>query len=972
MSVQGFELIETRELDELNSTGRVYRHATGARIVSIANPQDENKVFGITFRTPPTDSTGLPHILEHSVLCGSQKFPVKEPFVELLKGSLKTFLNAFTYPDKTCYPVASQSEQDFYNLVDVYLDAVFHPRLTPDVLKQEGWHYEVEEDGTLTYKGVVFNEMKGANSSPERVMAELCQQILFPDTTYGVDSGGHPQAIPDLTWEQFEEFHKDYYHPSNAWIWFYGDDPEDRRLAILDEYLSGFEPRQIDSNVARQPRWTQPRSVQETYSVSDQDTDDDGGKSMIAVNWLLGEPVDYETRLGLQILDYILIGTSASPMRKALIDSGLGEDLCGGGMETELREIFFSVGLKGVAEVDEARVESLVIETLQRLAKDGIDIETIRASLNTVEFRLRENNTGSYPRGLILMLRSLARSLYDEDPFVPLGFEKPLAAVKARAEDGSGYFEGLIRDHLLANSHRATVFLRPDAEHDAREEQVETERLAAARATMSEDEVIQLRNDAQRLKELQEAPDQPKDLAKIPRLERGDLEPKIRVVPIEQTTVAGAPVWYHDLFTNGIVYLDVGFDLRTVPQQLLPYLSLFGRCLFEIGTEAEDFVRLSQRIGSRTGGMWAHTLVTPQRHSRDALARFQVRGRAMLNQMPDLIDILRDVLLTVNLDNRERFLQMVLEEKAGEEAGLIPGGHSVVGLRLRSQFDEAAWVTEQMEGVSYLFFLRSLVDQIENDWAGVLAQLQAVRDHIVQRSTILVNATLPDADRAQLEPHLAKLIEDLPAGDGKQAVWTPSYQSGHEGLTLPAQVNYVGKGVNLYDTGYTLHGSVGVITRTLRNGYLWDRVRVQGGAYGAFCSFDHFSGLISFGSYRDPNIADTLAVYDGAGDFLTSLELNDDELTKGIIGAIGELDSYQLPDAKGYTSMVRNLIGVDDAYRQKMRDEVLSTTAKDFRVFGEALSGLAAAGLVVVLGSKEGIEAANAEREEKLEVLAVL
>ena len=459
MSVQDFELIETRELDELNSTGRVYRHATGARIVSIANPQDENKVFGVTFRTPPTDSTGLPHILEHSVLCGSRKFPVKEPFVELLKGSLKTFLNAFTYPDKTCYPVASQSEQDFYNLVDVYLDAVFHPRLTPDVLKQEGWHYEVEEDGTLSYKGVVFNEMKGANSSPERVMAEHCQQILFPDTTYGVDSGGHPQAIPDLTWEQFEEFHKDYYHPSNAWIWFYGDDPEDRRLAILDEYLSGFEPRQIDSAVALQPRWTQPRSIQETYSVSDQDADDDGGKSMIAVNWLLGEPVDYETRLGLQILDYILIGTSASPMRKALIDSGLGEDLCGGGMETELREIFFSVGLKGVAEVDEARVEALVIETLERLAKDGIDIETIRASLNTVEFRLRENNTGSYPRGLILMLRSLARSLYDEDPFVPLGFEKPLAAVKARGEDGSGYFEGLIRDHLLGNSHRATVFL---------------------------------------------------------------------------------------------------------------------------------------------------------------------------------------------------------------------------------------------------------------------------------------------------------------------------------------------------------------------------------------------------------------------------------------------------------------------------------------------------------------------------------
>ncbi|MBU06518.1 MAG: peptidase M16 [Gemmatimonadetes bacterium] len=972
MSAQDFELLETRELDELNSTGRIYRHATGARVVSIANPQDENKVFGITFRTPPTDSTGLPHILEHSVLCGSRKFPVKEPFVELLKGSLKTFLNAFTYPDKTCYPVASQSQQDFYNLVDVYLDAVFHPRLTPEVLKQEGWHYEVDEEGTLSYKGVVFNEMKGANSSPERVMAEHCQQVLFPETTYGVDSGGYPLAIPDLTWEQFESFHQDYYHPSNAWIWFYGDDPEDRRLEILDEYLSEFDTRSADSSVALQSRWSEPKTIEETYSVSEQDVDDDGGKCMVAVNWLLGEAADYETRLGLQILDYILIGTSASPLRKALIDSGLGEDLTGGGMETELREIFFSVGLKGVAQEDEKRVEALVIETLESLARDGIDQETIRASLNTVEFRLRENNTGSYPRGLILMLRSLSRWLYDEDPFVPLTFEKPLADVKALGESDTGYFEALIRDHLLGNSHRATVFLRPDAEHAAREEETERQRLAGVRAPLSESDVDQLKQDAEHLKSLQEAPDHPEDLAKIPRLQRQDLDPKIRRIPLDKTTVAGAPVWYHDLFTNGIAYLDIGFDLRTVPQDLLPYLSLFGRSLFEIGTETEDFVRLSQRIGSRTGGMWAHSMVTPQRTSREAVARFQVRGRAMVNHIPDLIDILRDVLLTVNLDNQDRFLQMVLEEKAGEEAGLIPGGHSVVGLRLRSQFDEAAWVTEQMEGVTYLFFLRELAERIESDWEGVLAQLRAVKDHIVQRSTLLVNATMPDTDRAQLEPHLARLIEALPAGDGKLATWTPAYRSVHEGLTLPAQVNYVGKGMNLYDAGYTLHGSVGVITRTLRNGYLWDRVRVQGGAYGAFCSFDHFSGLVSFGSYRDPNLADTLAVYDGAGDYLKGLELNDDELTKGIIGAIGELDAYQLPDAKGYTSMVRNLIGVDDDYRQKMRDEVLATTAKDFRVFGEAISALAGSGRVVVLGSKDGIEAANLEREEVLEVVPVL
>ncbi|MDP6018086.1 MAG: insulinase family protein, partial [Candidatus Latescibacteria bacterium] len=777
---------------------------------------------------------------------------------------------------------------------------------------------------------------------------------------------------PDLSWEQFESFHRDLYHPANALIWFYGDDPVEGRFEILESYLGQFEARRIDSAVAVQPHWSASRTVETTYAASDDDGE--GGeekKHYVAVNWLLEDGIDYGTRLGLQVLDHVLLGSSAAPLRKVLIESGLGEDLTGGGMETELRQLFFSAGLKGVKAADEGKVEGLVINTLTELARDGIDPETVKASLNTSEFRLRENNTGSYPRGLILMLRSLATWLYDGDPFEPLAFEAPLAALKERVAAG-GYFEGLIEDHLLTNPHRTTVYVRPDPTQSEREEAEEKSRLAKVRETLSEADMERIAAEAVQLKERQETPDDPADLAKIPVLSRDDLERQIRKVPIERTEVAGARTFYHDLFTNGIVYIDVGFDLRTLPAELLPYVSLFGRCLLEVGTETEDFVRLSQRIGARTGGLWTGSILTNQRLGKTPVGYFFLRGKGMLEQVPDLLDIVRDVLLTTQLDNPARFLQMALEEKAGEEAGLIPGGHAVVNMRLKSHFDEVAWAVEQMEGVSYLFFLRELTKRVESDWSSVLAKLQAVRDHLVNRGTLLVNATFPESDRSAVEPHIETLVQSLPQSPVVTGAWSPQLRLADEGLTLPAQVNYVAKGGNLYDLGYELKGSVGVITKYLRNSYLWDHVRVQGGAYGAFCSFDHFTGLLVYASYRDPNLQGTVDAYDGAAAFLQNLDLPAEELTKSIIGTIGELDSYQLPDAKGYMSMVRELTGVDDEYRQQMRDAVLSTTAAEFREFGDALAKLNDVGRVVVLGSKDTIEEANSARGGWLDVLPVM
>lgn len=970
-TIHGFELLWEQNIPELNTKARLFRHVkTGAELLSLEN-DDENKVFGTTFRTPPTDSTGVAHILEHSVLCGSRKYPIKEPFVELLKGSLKTFLNAFTYPDKTCYPVASQNLQDFYNLIDVYLDAVLYPRITSHIFQQEGWHYELENpDDPIIFKGVVFNEMKGAYSSPDRVLAEYSQHSIFPDHTYGLESGGHPRHIPDLTYEQFKAFHQTYYHPSNARIFFYGDDHSDERLRLVDDYLKDFEPLETDSAIPLQPRFDQPKRLTRSYAVS-QDADTHK-KGMVTVNWLLTETTDPETNLSLHILRHILVGTPASPLRKALIDSGLGEDLAGMGLEDDLRQMYFSTGLKGIDVEDADKVEALILETLTNLTREGIDPHTVEAAVNTTEFRLRENNTGNFPRGLLLMLRSLTTWLYDSDPLALLAFEAPLAAIKARLAADENYFEDMIHQHFLQNPHRATLILQPDPNLGAREEIAEKERLAQADAAMSEADRKAVIANTRQLRKLQETPDPPEALATIPRLKLSDLDKQNKIIPLAQLERNGSPILYHDLFTNGIAYLDVGLNLHTLPQEYVPYVPLFGRALLEMGTDEEDFVTLLQRIGRKTGGIQPTSFTSVIRETETGTAWLFLRGKAMTAQTDDLLAILRDVLLTVQLDNPERFRQIVLEEKAGQEAGLVPGGHGVVNTRLRAHFNEADWAAEQMDGVSYLFFLRQLAQAVDTDWTNVLDTLEQIRRILLNRDAMLCNVTLDEANWSRFEPKLADFLAALPAAPVKLAEWSPQYGPGFEGMTIPAQVNYVGKGANLYDLGYKWHGSAAVITKYLRTTWLWERLRVQGGAYGGFCLFDHRSGILSYISYRDPNLLTTLDNYNQAGQFLRQLELNEDELTKSIIGAIADMDAYQLPDAKGYTSMLRYLSGDTDTDRQRMRDEILGTTPADFKAFADVLDQVSDKGLVVVLGSQAAIEAANAARQGWLNVFKVL
>lgn len=953
--LHGFELIREQEVPELKTVAKLYRHIkTGAQLLSVEN-DDENKVFGVNFCTPPEDSTGLPHILEHSVLGGSRKYPVKQPFLELVKGSLQTFVNAMTFSDKTIYPIASPNTQDFYNLADVYLDAVFFPRITSQTLQREGWHFELDAlDAPLTYKGIVFNEMKGAYSSPDDLMGRYSEGSLFPDTPYAHDSGGDPRVMPDLTYEQFKRFYETYYHPSNALIWFYGDDPTPNRLALVDSFLSEFEAQQVDATIPLQAPFSAPVQRTMPYDASSEDD-----KALITVNWVWPDVLNTDMVIACNILSMVLMDTPASPLRKALIESGLGEDLIGGGLSTYQRQMTFAVGLRGVEVANTPQVESLIIDTLHQLVEEGIDPLTIEAAVNTYEFEVREMNTGHFPRGILLMLWSLRSWLYGGDPVEPLRFEAPLAALKQKLADNPRYLEDLIQDLLLTNSHRSTVVLEPKPNLAAELDADERARLDAIQATMTEDDLQQVMADAEALLRAQQTPDSPEDLAKIPSLTLNDLEKMVKPVPTVATSVGNGHLLYHDIFTNGIVYLDLAFDLHTLPQHYLPLIPLFGQALVEMGTAREDYVRLTQRIGAKTGGIAPTLLVSATRHSPEATAHLVLRGKATMSQAAELLTILQDILCTAQFEDRERFFQMVLESKAGQEASLIPAGHSTVIRRLGAGLNEVGWVREQMQGVSNLFYTRQLAEQVEHDWPSVLQQLEEIRAHLLNQGALTANVTLDTDNWSVFEPQLRGFVESLPPKTVSRATWTPTAPPTREGLTIPAQVNYVAKGGNLYDLGASFDASMLVVNKHLSLGYLFEKVRMQGGAYGGYSSFDWLTGNFAYFSYRDPNLLNTLAVYDKAGEYLRGLDVNKELLTRAVIGTISDIDGYELPDAKGYSAMTRHLIGLTDAERQRNRDRIFATSADDFRNFADAIEPLIEAGRVVVLGSPAQLEAAN-------------
>ncbi|HDQ41361.1 MAG TPA: peptidase M16 [Desulfonatronum sp.] len=971
-----FEPLHVAWIAELHSTAHLFKHRkTGARFLSLVN-DDENKVFGITFRTPPDDSTGIAHILEHSVLCGSRKYPVKEPFVELLKGSLQTFLNAFTYPDKTCYPVASQNLKDFYNLIDVYLDAVFYPRLTSEIFAQEGWHYKVAENGSLSIQGVVYNEMKGAYASPDGLLAEYSQQSLFPETAYGLDSGGHPEHIPNLTHDQFLNFHRRYYHPSNAFIFFSGDDDPEYRLEMLSRQLRDFEPLSVDSGVKLQSPFPNPRRIYKSYPVGHDQT---GAKNaMLTLNWVVGETTRSEENLAWQILEYLLIEMPSSPLRKALIDSGLGEDLAGTGLEAELRQMFFSTGLRGMHESDAPKVEALVRNTLETLVQTGIPNDLIQAALNSVEFRLRERNSGRFPRGLAAMLQALTFWLYDADPLIPLAFEAPLERLRVEVAAGRRIFEDIILCDLLNNTHHSILLLTPDPELGPRMEHDENRRLAVVREQMDKDSLHAVLKQTEKLRIWQETPDAQESLTAIPCLSRADLEPKNKHIP--KAVLDEGRMLFHDQFTSRIVYLDLGLNLRRLSSRDLPFAPLLAKALVEIGTQKEDFARFATRISQKTGGIWPETFTSPTREPEGApgktpdghtAAWLFLRGKVMVHDLPEMLDIFRDMLLLPDLGNKQRFLQLLLEEKAGFERVLVPKGHLLVNTRLRAGFSPAEWAAEQLGGISYLFFLRSLIAEVERNWDAVSARLRGILASLLDRDSLVLNVTTQQAVFSDVQRQFTEFLDQLPTNRA-ETYWPPEVANDWEGLRIQAPVNYVGKGARMDLALPCSLGSAMVVVRYLRTSWLWEQVRVKGGAYGAFCLFDVLNRGLTMVSYRDPHILRTLNAFDASARYLRKLELSEEEVAKAVVGAVGDLDAHQLPDAKGHMSLRRHLTGQDDAFRQQIRDQVLATTARDFRAFADVVDHLAEQGRIVVMGGETALSQADPALPRKLHRIGVL
>eukprot|EP01012_Entosiphon_sulcatum_P038757 TRINITY_DN5051_c0_g1_i1.p1 TRINITY_DN5051_c0_g1~~TRINITY_DN5051_c0_g1_i1.p1 ORF type:complete len:1067 (-),score=158.66 TRINITY_DN5051_c0_g1_i1:9-3170(-) len=964
-SVHGFGVARKEYVAEYDAHVVLFKHhRTGAELLSLGVP-DENKTFGAVFNTTPTDDTGVAHITEHSVFCGSRKYPLKEPFVELLKGSLQTFLNAMTYPDRTVYPVASCNLRDFYNLVDVYLDAMFFPRAVsdPKIFAQEGWHYELEKTGDdLAFKGVVFNEMKGVYSSPSSMHYRNQMHALFSESPLNKDSGGDPEAIPLLTYEKFCAFYRSHYHPANARFWFYGDDPVLERLRLLDNYLANFSPQPAPTGLTPQPLWDSPREATFAFAADrDQDT---AKKSMCTVNWVLTQGMpDDRTQLLLGLLNHLLIGTPASPLYKALSDSGLGDDVFGGGLDADSLQPTFSAGLKNIKQEDSPKVLDVILRTLEDLSKTGFERDAVRAAVNTTEFSLRENNTGSYPRGLILLLRCVPNWLYGKDPVAALRFEESLSQIKRQLDADEPILQQALRQFFLDNNHRLTAVSVPDKELGERRDSAEKAQLQNFKRTLNAEQIEKVMQDTHSLKEAQSKADSPEALSSLPSLEIADISAPQRVSKVVATE-GRVQIVTHELPTNGIAYLTIGFDISRLQSEDLALLDLFCEGLTEMGTKRQSFVQLTHRIGMNTGGLSAGCFVgspyNPAARMGDinrTVSQLMISGKSMAGQVGSLLEIINEIVDLQQWDNPERFKQLALERKAAFESKIVSSGHSFAGKLIASHFSLADWVNEQTGGLSAFAALRKIVEEIDADWPSIYQRLQRIHSTVFGSGIVAhltADAKSLQTAEAALRPVLHRLASAQSALEGCTAQWGPPSPPSHQVLLIPTQVNYVAKGGSLAQVGYTPSGSAFVISKLLNTTWLWNQVRVTGGAYGGFGRFNPSANTFIFASYRDPNLGSTLRAFDDTASFLRSLseEIDKDTLKRAIIGAIGEYDAYQLPDAKAHADFLRHLTGLSEEERDRRRNEILNTQNSDLRTFADALAELNKRGVVTAFASE--------------------
>jgi Zn-dependent M16 (insulinase) family peptidase len=949
-TLHGFTLEQKQFIKELDGEGYLFRHGkSGARLLKVVS-KDDNKVFSVAFKTPPPDDTGVPHIMEHSVLNGSENFPVKSPFDVLSQGSLNTFLNAMTSSDFTIYPVASRNGKDFFNLMHVYLDAVFKPLIykDPRILQQEGWHYELESaEAPLTYKGVVYNEMKGAYSAPERQLDLLMSRALFPENQYGNSSGGHPDAIPQLSYENFKAFHQKFYHPANSYIYLYGNGNMEQELAFIDQkYLSGFDAIAVDSRMPLQKPLARPALVRGRYGIPEGTAV--AGKTYIARGSVFGLNTDQEFNIALDILAEVLVNHQAAPLRLALQKAGIGQDVSA--YPDNVQQPVFLVTVTHAEAKDLERFEQVYRETLKEVAAKGFDRATLEGIINRQEFALREGR-GSFT-GILGAMMASAGWMFADNPFVTLSFNKELAAIRSKLD--KRYFEGLVERVLLDNPHACTVVLEPQPGLE-KDLALELERkLASRKAEMSPEDIAGTMNLTRELVAYQQRQDDPQALKTIPLLEIADIEKKEEEVPLRiEALGGGTPLLFFDAFTKGIVYLDLFFDASAVDQELIPYVQLYSELIGLMSTDDLAYGDLENQVNLHTGGITTQlNLVAVSRDDEKTTPYFVMRGKAMPDKMERLAYLMEQQLLRSKWGDEARLREMLLRTKAQFEQRLAYMGLTIARNRLFSYMSNYGAYQDLTSGFAYYQFLNAVCK--EADLQPVVSRLKAVQGKLVNRLGLKVGAVCQAEQLGALKKALPALLARLPQGEFVPAVYRFAKQALNEGFQDATKVQYVLKGYDYKKLGFQWSGKMNVLNQLLSTVYLQNAVRVQGGAYGGFAVMDD-TGLLAFASYRDPNLKKTVENYRGAAGFLKSLKLDERELRRLIIGAISDWDRPLNPNQKGFAAVRRYLRGDTYAMMQKERDEILATTLEDLQGFAAMVEKVMAQDYLCVVGNEKKI-----------------
>ena len=951
-----YEQLDHKEIKEINSKARLLRHKkTGARVVLIEN-DDENKVFYIGFRTPPKESTGVMHILEHSVLCGSKEFPVKDPFIELAKGSLNTFLNAMTYPDKTVYPVASCNDKDFQNLMHVYLDAVFYPNIYNHnmTFQQEGWHYEMESaEDELTINGVVYNEMKGAFSAPDDVLEREIFNTLFPDTAYSEESGGDPKVIPDLTYEHYLDIHRQYYHPSNSYIYLYGNMDMAEKLEFIDKhYLSAFDSLTIDSQVPMQKAFDKPIEVKKYYSITESEPEEEN--TYLSYNCVTNDCLERKKYIAFQVLDYALCGAPGAVLKQALLDAGIGKDIYSF-YDNGIRQPYFSIVAKNSESSKKEEFLGLIKKVLGELVEKGFDKDTLRAGLNYYEFKYREADFGSYPPGLMYGLQILDSWLYDDNkPFIHLEAEDTFAALREDIE--TDYFEQLLKESLLENKHCSVVVVEPKRNLVEQEEKQLREKLAQYKASLSEEEIASIVKNTAELLAYQEAEDDPETLSCIPVLEREDIKKESAPLYNEKRSVEDKICLYHPIFTNGINYVRVMFTSNSIPKEYLPYIGILKSVLGFVATQNYSYSELFNQIYLSTGGITPVTNVyTDALNHEEVTVSFEWRIKTLHGKLPEAFSLVEEIMLHSDLTGKKRLQEILGELKSRMQSNMISAGHQVASGRAVSYFSKSGAIQDNISGMPCYQLVCRLEKDMERNGEELAEGLAKVCRFLFTSDKLMFDFAGEESEYTVFEGLAKELTDRLPKDEELDTFVTVTPERKNEGFLSASQVQYVCRAGNFTKAGLSYTGALRVLKVIMGYDYLWNQVRVKGGAYGCMCSFSK-SGESYFVSYRDPNLKKTIDVYEEAAEYIASFDQDDRSMTQYIIGAISELDTPLNAPAKALRSLSAYMTNQTETDLQKVRDELLATDQETIRGLAAYIRAFMQQEYLCVVGNEEKVK----------------